>query len=59
VQFRFSTLDQVKAVRDLVEHRILEIGEVDQLPFLELDEAMDLVIVLHRLQALIKQESGE
>ena len=59
MELRFSSIDQAKAVRDVIEHRVLSITEIDQLPDLELDEAMDLIAVLHRLQALISRESEE
>ena len=59
MELRFSSIDQAKAVRDVIEHRVLSITEIDQLPDLELDEAMDLIAVLHRLQALVSRESEE
>ena len=59
MELRFSSIDQAKSVRDVIEHRVLAITEIVQLPELELDEAMDLVAVLHRLHALISRESEE
>ncbi len=44
MQIEFSSLEQAKAVRDVIQHRILAMptSELEEVPFLELDEAMDL-----------------
>ena len=60
VEISFSSVEQARAVRDVIEHRILSVPtEVDQLSELELIEVMDLATFHHRLAALIDKEEGE
>ena len=60
MEIRFSTVSQARAVRDVVEHRILSVQtDIDQLPELELVEVMDLATFNHRLAALIDSHEGE
>ena len=60
VEIGFSSVEQARAVRDVIEHRILSVPmEVDQLSELELTEVMELAMFHHRLAALIDKEEGE
>ncbi len=56
MEIEFTSLAQANAVYDVVEHRVLSVPkEIASVPYLEQDEAMELVAFLHRLQALIQQ----
>ena len=56
MEIEFTSLAQANAVYDVVEHRVLSVPtEIASVPYLEQDEAMELVAFLHRLQALIRQ----
>lgn len=61
MQIEFSSIEQAKAVRDVIQHRVLSFPatELDEISYLELDEVMDLAAFHHRLQALIVKEVEE
>lgn len=60
MEISFSSIEQARAVRDVIEHRILSVPtEIDELPEVELIEVMNLATFHHRLGALIDREGGE
>ena len=60
VEISFSNIEQAKAVRDVIEHRVHAVAtDISVIPELEIDEVMSLVAFHHRLSALIDQEEQE
>ena len=60
MEIEFTSLAQAHAVYDVVEHRVLAVpSAIDEVPFLEQDEVMELVSFLYRLQALIGREGEQ
>ena len=59
MEISFSSVEQAKAVRDVIQYRILSVPtDVGVLPDLEQDEVLDLAAFHHRLEALIERNEG-
>ena len=60
MQIDFSNIEQAKAVRDVIEHRVHSVANnISLIPELEIDEVLALVAFHHRLKALIAREEEE
>jgi len=56
VAIEFTSLAQANAVYDVVEHRVLAVPPDTELPEPEVEEVMNLVGFMLRLNSLIKKD---